>query len=131
VSDSPPQAKKLPARPHLGYLKKLAKQRLVSLRAGQLATKLAHAQLVVAREHGFASWRKLKAHVNGLSLQSSHISAEEIDAFSAALRKGNLSSVRNALRRQPTLANIDTGNGETALHLAAEYNHPSVVKLLL
>ena len=56
----------LPARPNLQYLKKLAKQRLRSLRAASASAKLADAQLAVAREHGFASWRKLAAHVEAL-----------------------------------------------------------------
>ena len=54
-------AKPLPARPSVEYLKKLAKKRLRELRADDPDAKLADAQLAVAREHGFASWRKLAA----------------------------------------------------------------------
>jgi ankyrin repeat protein len=54
----------LPARPSLEYLKKVAKRRLREMRASTPAAKLADAQLGVAREYGFASWRKLKAHVD-------------------------------------------------------------------
>ena len=55
----------LPARPNLDFLKKLAKKRLRSMRASPASAKakLADAQLAVARDHGFASWRKLRAHV--------------------------------------------------------------------
>jgi len=55
----------LPARPNLDFLKKLAKRRLRSMRASPASAKakLADAQLAVARDHGFASWRKLRAHV--------------------------------------------------------------------
>jgi hypothetical protein len=54
----------LPARPNLQYLKKLSKRRLRDMRATTPDAKLADAQLALAREHGFASWRKLKAHVD-------------------------------------------------------------------
>ena len=57
----------LPARPNLEYLKKLAKKRLRAMRAAGGASanaKLADAQLAVTREYGFASWRKLKSHVD-------------------------------------------------------------------
>ena len=57
----------LPARPNLAYLKKLAKERLKSLRASAPDSKLATAQLAVARDHGFASWRKLKDHVESVA----------------------------------------------------------------
>ena len=55
-----PQA--LPANPDLDWLKKAAKKRLVELRAHAPDAKLHQAQLAVARDHGFASWRALKAH---------------------------------------------------------------------
>src|SRR5687768_1911 len=56
----------LPARPNLEFLKKLAKKRLREMRGNARGAKLADAQLAVAREHGFASWRKLKSHVESL-----------------------------------------------------------------
>jgi ankyrin repeat protein len=59
-----PSSHSLPARPNLSYLKKLAKEKLKLLRATAPATKLAGAQLAVARQFGFASWRQLKAHVD-------------------------------------------------------------------
>lgn len=75
----------LPRRPHLGHLKKEAKQLLRAFRSGdpdtldrfrqlpravierwpQLA--LADAQLLIAREYGFASWLRLKAHIDVLA----------------------------------------------------------------
>ncbi len=135
MSDLPPQSarelKKLPARPHFGYLKKLAKERLVELRADQPSARLAQAQLAVAREHGFASWRKLKAHVELSMGQSTNVTAEEIAAFAEAIRQENLPSIERQLRAKPALANVDTGHGETALHLAAEQNNVPVLKCLL
>lgn len=53
----------LPERPHLGVLKKLAKARLLSLRQTDPAARLCDAQLAVAREYGYPSWRKLRTHV--------------------------------------------------------------------
>jgi uncharacterized glyoxalase superfamily protein PhnB len=60
MSEHAPQ---LPARPSLEQLRKLAKERLATLRAGDSAAKLADAQFLVAREYGFESWPKLVAHV--------------------------------------------------------------------
>jgi len=55
---------KLPEHPSLEYLKKLAKTRLQELRRNDPEAKLTNAQLAVARDHGFASWRALKAQVD-------------------------------------------------------------------
>jgi catechol 2,3-dioxygenase-like lactoylglutathione lyase family enzyme len=55
---------KLPERPSLEYLRKLAKNRLPELRRTHPDAKLATALLHVAREHGFASWRALKAELD-------------------------------------------------------------------
>lgn len=74
MSDSPPR---LPARPSLEQLRKQAKDLLRRARAGdsealarlgsggQRAT-LADAQRAVARAHGFASWTRLRGHVEAL-----------------------------------------------------------------
>ena len=51
---------KLPERPSLEYLRKLAKARLPQLRRNDPQAKLADALLQVARDHGFPSWRALK-----------------------------------------------------------------------
>ncbi len=55
---------KLPDRPSLEYLKHLAKQRLKQLRQRHPEAKLTTAQLDVAREYGFTSWRALKAELD-------------------------------------------------------------------
>ena len=54
----------LPARPSLEWLRKTAKDRLDVLRAAHPGARLAEAQLAIAREHGFSSWRALKAEVD-------------------------------------------------------------------
>jgi hypothetical protein len=53
----------LPTQPSLEHLRKEAKQRLAKLRAGGASVQLTDAQLVLAREYGFSSWRALKAAV--------------------------------------------------------------------
>jgi hypothetical protein len=60
--------KTLPAQPDIEWLKKTAKQQLKELRIAEPAAKLHEAQLAVARDYGFASWRALKAHVDKVSL---------------------------------------------------------------
>src|SRR6476646_7400376 len=54
---------KLPERASLEYLKKQAKARLRELRSSDPKAKLSRAQLSLAREYGFPSWRALKAEV--------------------------------------------------------------------
>jgi len=55
---------KLPEHPSLEYLKKLAKNRLREKRRKDPQAKLTSAQLEVAREQGFTSWRALKAQLD-------------------------------------------------------------------
>ena len=50
----------LPERASYEFLKKLAKDRLATLRATDPTARLAAAQLAIAREYGFSSWRALK-----------------------------------------------------------------------
>src|SRR5499426_938375 len=51
----------LPLRASLEHLRHEAKQRLKAMRAQDPAARLAEAQLAVARDYGFSSWRRLKA----------------------------------------------------------------------
>jgi ankyrin repeat protein len=76
----------LPAQPNLEHLKNEAKQRLKALRAQDRHAQLADAQLAVARDHGFASWRALKAHVDEVTRRR---------VFAAA-RAGDVETVRRA-----------------------------------
>jgi len=66
----PEHAPHLPPRPSLEQLRKLAKERLSTLRADR-AAKLADAQFIVAREYGFESWAKLVAHVAAIDPRAS------------------------------------------------------------
>src|SRR5882724_5383311 len=71
---------RLPARPSLEQLQKLAKELLRQFRAGESSAlerfpaanlrqepMLADAQFVLARDHGFETWAKLKQHVESLN----------------------------------------------------------------
>jgi ankyrin repeat protein len=70
----------LPAAPSLEQLRKQAKD---LVRAGR-APKLSEAQLIVAREHGFPSWPKLKAYVDRVAAHGpdlQHAYHEGIDYY--------------------------------------------------
>jgi len=56
-------SRQLPPQSNLEYLKKQAKELLRDMRQRDPAGKLADAQRAIAREYGFSSWPKLKAHV--------------------------------------------------------------------
>lgn len=61
-------SRQLPARPNLEYLKKQAKALLDDLRRSESSAQLADAQFALAREYGFDSWPKLKAHVEAIAV---------------------------------------------------------------
>lgn len=60
-------SRKLPARPSLEFLKNEAKDRLDDLRRTDPRAQLADAQFALAKEYDFASWPKLKEHVEALA----------------------------------------------------------------
>jgi ankyrin repeat protein len=119
---------KLPERASLEYLKKLAKDRLRAMQGSEPNAKLAAAQLAIAREHGFPSWRALRAEVERRSGDSTH-------RFLDACAGGDADLVATLLAQQPTLAiAVDDRRPHaawTALHTAAFAGHAPVVKLLL
>lgn len=63
-------SRQLPPHPNLEHLKKQAKDLLHELQQRDPALKLSDAQHAIAREYGFASWPKLKAHVESLPIDS-------------------------------------------------------------
>ena len=124
----------LPDRPNLEYLKKLAKDRLPALRRANPAAKLADAQLAVAREHGFPSWRALRIRVKAFeSTPEPEPSwpAETIQTLFDAIKRGDEPGVRAMLASDPRLARAEDADGSTALLQAAEGNQPAMVALLL
>ncbi len=120
-----PPSMPLPERPSLEYLRKLAKDRLDELRRDKPGAKLADAQLAVARDHGFASWRALKARVD-------EVNVDHYRPLVAAINRGDLDAVRDAVDRDPSLvhAAVETHN-RTALHLAAWKGQADIARLLL
>jgi hypothetical protein len=118
----------LPERASLEYLKKLAKDRLADLRRHDPNAKLAAALLAVAREHGFSSWRALKAEIERRQ-------ADRAAAFFAACAAGDADAVSAALDAESDLVcSHDKGRphgGWTALHTVAEQGREHIVALLL
>jgi ankyrin repeat protein len=108
-------------RPNLDWYRKAAKKKLAELRARRPAAQLAAAQLLIAREHGFSSWRTLKQFVD----------AAQAEDFFEAIRRGDASGAKRMLTERPELTSARTPNGETALHIAAERNQPQIVALLV
>ncbi|HEY6223991.1 MAG TPA: ankyrin repeat domain-containing protein [Gemmatimonadales bacterium] len=104
--------RRLPEHPSLEHLKKQAKVLLDDLRSGNpvaheryrallsraapAAPRLADAQLALAREYGFASWAKLKAHVEA-------IGADPPAELVAAIHANDAGRVRDVLGRYPEL----------------------------
>ena len=112
----------LPDRASLEFLKKLAKDRLRELRRTNPDARLAAAQLALAREYGFPSWRALRAEVarRGTPLFLS---------FFRACRTGDLAALKDLLDHHPALVGERTPEGSTALHQAV--GHPEALRLLL
>src|SRR5512145_3306995 len=96
----------LPARPSLEWLRKTAKDRLDVLRVAQPGARLADAQLAVAREYGFSSWRALKAEVDRLiASQSRPPDDGVVAAFLEHVGTGRIDRVRASLASTPGLVN--------------------------
>lgn len=58
-------SRQLPSRPNLEFLRKQAKDLLPDLQRRDPSAQLTDAQHALALEYGFASWPKLKLHVEG------------------------------------------------------------------
>ena len=123
----------LPARPSVTWLRKAAKDHLSELRVSNPAARLADAQRAVARRYGFASWRKIKVYVDGIT--------SDAERLRAAVIGGDVATAKDVLRRHPRLVDAadepDTGNrpsdarGMRPLHLAVANDQPEMVGLLL
>jgi ankyrin repeat protein len=123
----------LPARPDLEHLKKLAKQKLKKLRQDDATARLAQAQLGIAREYGFSSWRALKAHLDSAAKASDPV---EIAALLKAIGRGDIQTVRTLLTENPDLVNQTGphpfwGGRPQPLHVAIERGEEAIFKLLL
>jgi ankyrin repeat protein len=86
----------LPERPNLRHLKDQAKD---LLKAGG-ADSLANAQFKIAQLYGFASWPKLKEHVDSL---------EEIGQLKLAIDSNDLECMKSMMTRNPELHRAPLG----------------------
>jgi ankyrin repeat protein len=111
----------LPERASLEYLKKRAKEYLAELRRKHPSAKLAEAQLAIARDHGFPSWRALKTEIDRRR-------APILTAFFTACKEGDVATLRDLLAKEPSLVR-ERVDGTTGLHLAVA--HLEAVRLLL
>jgi ankyrin repeat protein len=134
-----PPTRTLPAHPHLDQLKRQAKELLAAFVAGEAAAlaevtthyrgadaarfALHEAQLVLARAYGFDSWPKLKAFVDGVTVE------RLIDAVYAR----DIAGVDAMLSARPELVHMDTAYGDErrALHHAVLDRSPAMVRLLM
>ncbi|HEX7961710.1 MAG TPA: ankyrin repeat domain-containing protein [Terriglobales bacterium] len=100
----------LPQKPSLEHLKKQAKDLLCDFELRQPAAierfrsvsssspKLADAQHVIARDYGFASWTKLKEHVDTVTRE-----LQPKQKLAAAVRASDADRVEQTLAEQPEL----------------------------
>ncbi|MFZ1991292.1 MAG: ankyrin repeat domain-containing protein [Alphaproteobacteria bacterium] len=115
--------KSLPSRPDIAWLKKTAKERLSEMRTHDASAKLYQAQLELAREYGFQSWRALAAHVESHSLDGEII---------RAAAEGRASDLAKLLDEHPAKLAVSGGSfGRPLLHHAAEHGHLDCMRFLL
>ena len=113
----------LPESPSLDWLRKEAKRRLAALRREDAAATLSQAQFALAREHGFSSWRALKAHVDSLTVEG---------RLFEAVRRGDVAALEALLDEHPDkLLARSRPHGWTLLHQAAHDGQLGAVDLLL
>ncbi len=137
----------LPLRANLEWLKKLSKERRDALRLRSPGATLSEAQLDVAREFGFPSWRKLKARVEQVrgaldvlvppevrrGAASETVAADDRDLalLFAAVAAGETQAITKLVAGRPALAGAHGPDGQTPLHMAAQYNDPQIAALLV
>jgi ankyrin repeat protein len=141
-------SKQLPSRPNLEQLKKQAKALLKDAQAsaadavarlreyhprgrqlGESVT-LADAQLVLAREYGFANWTALKEYV--LAQTTDPVTEAQVRSLQEAAARGDLARLNTLLEATPSLINEVGGPGvRTALHHAVFGRCAPAAQLLL
>jgi ankyrin repeat protein len=146
----------LPDAPNLDWLRKQAKRTLGQLRKTNPAAKLADAQFDLAKQYGFSSWRALKGHIDGLTVEGQLFEAAKKDdarALAALLDAhpdklearnkpyehtllhvaafaGRLENVDLLLRRGLDVNAREKGDNTYAMHWAAAAGHLDVVRRL-
>jgi ankyrin repeat protein len=99
MSTEPTAPQPLPDRPNLRHLRDQARD---LLRTGR-AESLADAQFQIARHYGFASWPKLKTHVE---------SFEEVGQLKQAIDTNDIARVQTMMTRNPALHRAPLGYGK-------------------
>ncbi|MFZ0734626.1 MAG: hypothetical protein WAM79_20070 [Candidatus Sulfotelmatobacter sp.] len=119
-------SRELPENPNLEHLKKQAKQMLRSMPGAKLAA----AQHAVANDYGFATWAKLKLHVEWLGRSPAQLLKLAIVAMDAA-------RVRDVLKKYPELRSKiddplpDYSFGIQALFAAVQRSDRETIDVLL
>lgn len=126
----------LPPRPSIEWLRKTAKDRLTLLRATNPGAKLADAQLALAREYGFPSWRRFKAHIEREAGRPDQLPEPLVAEFLVRVGTGRMDDVRAMLAATPDLVNAVGphpfwGGRPQALHVAIEARRREMFDLLL
>src|SRR5690348_17796742 len=101
------QSRSLPERPNLDHLKNEAKALHKTLRAADADARLTDAQRQLAREYGFPTWAKLRAHV-----QNVRAGDDGISAFLTAIQENDRDRAQRLVVSNPRLAS-------SSLHVAA------------
>jgi ankyrin repeat protein len=122
-TDPPEGTRPLPDRPNLRHLKDQAKDLL----AAGTATSIADAQFKIARLYGFASWPKLKAHVDAL---------DQVGQLKRAIDTNDIDRVKTLMTHNPALHRAPLGYGKDGpLTWVAEcrvpWESPSPVRLAM
>lgn len=129
----------LSKRPNLAQLKRQARELQKAFLAGEASAvaevnayvrgadpanfALHEAQTALARAYGFASWPKIKAHVDGVTF------ARLVEA----IRSGDSASARRLLKARPELADMETAyaNEHRPLHYAVMERSAEMTRLLM
>src|SRR5712671_2900398 len=146
----------LPDAPNLDWLRKQAKRTLSELRKTDSRAKLADAQFELAKQYGFSSWRALKTHIDGLTVEgrlfdlAKNGDARELAALldahpgklearnkpyehtllHVAAFAGQLANVDLLLHRGLDVNAREKGDNTCAMHWAAAAGHLDVVRQL-
>jgi ankyrin repeat protein len=99
----PEPPRPLPDRPNLRHLKDQAKDLLKS----GAAASITEAQFKIARLYGFASWQKLKAHIDALKEID-----DEIGQLKQAIDTNDIDRVKSMMTRNPALHTAPLGYGK-------------------
>ena len=125
-------SRELPSKPNLEFLRKQAKELLPELQRENASAKLADAQHTLARDYGFASWPKLKEHVEELARVLS-----PAEMLAAAVRASDAARVSRVLASHPELqARINEpmanyGAGMQAMLAAVQRTDRATIDVLL